>query len=91
MFPAVVALSVVFVVTILAFVVLILGEPKAPLARWLNRHATTLIVAEVAGILTTGFLALVVDRRQTLRAARHAGDGEPPQPTPKTAEPPPGA
>lgn len=59
--------SAAFVVTILALVAAMLGDPAAPVNRWLDQHGGTLIAAEVAAILATGLLALAIDRRQTIR------------------------
>ena len=52
--------------TILALVASLLGDPRAPPAQWLDRHATWVLIAEVVATLAAGLLALVVDRRQTL-------------------------
>jgi hypothetical protein len=60
-------LSGLFVVTILALIAGIFGDPQAPAARLLDRWAGWLLGGEVVGILTCGFLALATDRRQTLR------------------------
>ncbi len=59
-----------FIVTILAMIASLLGDAQAPPARWLDRHGTTILVYEVGAILVTGFLALAIDRRQTLRKQR---------------------
>lgn len=58
--------SAVFIITILSLVASVFGDSRAPLARLLDRYAGRLIAAEVVAILITGFLALFVDRRQTL-------------------------
>jgi hypothetical protein len=65
-FPLTILFGGMFIVTILALVASLLGDPRAPLAQLLDRHAGWLLVAEVVATLATGFLALVVDRRQTL-------------------------
>ena len=59
--------SAAFIVTILALVATVFGDEQAPLARWLDRHVGWLLAGEVVAILVTGFLALAVDRRATLR------------------------
>jgi hypothetical protein len=71
-FPLAVICSGLFVATILALVASVFGDPRAPLARLLERLAGRLIACEVAAILLTGFLALYVDRRHTLREGRPA-------------------
>jgi hypothetical protein len=70
-FPLAVFFSAAFIITILAFVASVFGDERAPLARLFDQYAGRLIAGEVAAILLTGFLALVVDRRQTLRAVRY--------------------
>src|SRR5579872_3672112 len=57
-----------FIATILALVASVFGDPHAPLAKFLDRYAGTLLGTEVVATLATGFLALAVDRVQTLRA-----------------------
>jgi len=65
-FPLTVVFSGLFIVTILALVAGIFGDPQAPIARFLDRNGGMLLVAEVVAILVTGFLALATDRRQAL-------------------------
>jgi hypothetical protein len=69
-FPLTVVFSSLFIVTILALVAVLFGDPRAPVALWLDRCASWLLGAEVAGILSAGLAALVVDRRQTLAIAQ---------------------
>jgi hypothetical protein len=71
-FPLTVLFSGLFVVTILALVAVLFGDPRAPAAVLLDRCASWLLGAEVAGILSAGLAALVVDRRQTLAIERAA-------------------
>ena len=66
-FPMVLFSASLFVLTILAMVAVIFSDPNAPAAKFLNAHASRLIAAEVIVTLVLGLLALVVDRRQTLR------------------------
>ena len=67
-FPLTAFCSALFIVTILAMLASVFGDERAPLARLFNQYAGRLIAGEVAAILLTGFLALLVDRRQSLRA-----------------------
>ena len=60
--------SVLFIVTILALVASVFGDERAPLARLLDRYIGVILAVEVVAILLTGFLALYIDRRQTLRS-----------------------
>jgi hypothetical protein len=66
-FPLAALSSVLFIVTILALVAGVFGESQAPVALLLDRYAGRLVAGEVAAILITGFLAMLVDRRQTQR------------------------
>jgi len=65
-FPLAAFCSALFVVTIFALVASVFGDPRAPLARLFDRYAGRLFAGEVAAVLVTGFLALFVDRRQTM-------------------------
>lgn len=62
--------SALFIVTVLALLAALFGNQNAPAARFLNEFGGILIVAEVAVTLSVGMLALVVDRRATLRRLR---------------------
>jgi hypothetical protein len=68
-FPLVILAGALFVVTILAMLAVPFGDPEAPIAGWIERYAGRLIAAEVVLVLVLGFLALLVDRRRTMRAA----------------------
>src|SRR5262245_8703280 len=67
-FPLAVFCSALFIVTILAMLASVFGDERAPLARLFDQYAGRLIAGEVAAILLTGFLALLIDRRQALRS-----------------------
>lgn len=67
-FPLSAFCAALFVVTILALVASVFGDARAPLAGLLNEYGGVLMSGEVAATLLTGFLALFVDRRQTLRS-----------------------
>jgi len=70
--------SALFIITILALVASVFGDNQSPLARLLDQFAGRLIGGEVAAILVTGFLAMFVDRRQTIRSDRpHHPKGDP--------------
>ena len=56
-----------FAATIFALLALIVSDPRAPVARFMDRHGGTLIAWEVGATLVLGFLALAVDRVRTLR------------------------
>ncbi len=56
-----------FVLTILAFLAVTLGNSSNPAARWLDRQIGLLIVGEVAALFVFGIMAMSQDRRRTLR------------------------
>jgi hypothetical protein len=60
----------VFIMTILALVASLFGDPRAPLGRFLNEFGGVLIAGEVVVILVIAFLAMAVDRVRTLRKAQ---------------------
>jgi Na+/phosphate symporter len=85
-FPLTAMLSAVFVLTVLALVASMFSDQRAPLARLLDAHGTTLVVIEVAAILLVGLLALVVDRVQAVRRQPASAVTDDP-PHPRTTNP----
>ena len=65
--------AAIFVLTILAMVAAIFGDPRAPVAKFLEAHGGRLIAAEVVATLILGFLALALDRFQSRRAKPRKG------------------
>jgi len=57
-----------FVITILAMVAMILGDPVAPINIWFNDHGLTLMLVEVAAIVVLGLAAMTADRRETIQS-----------------------
>lgn len=57
------AVSALFVITILAFVANIFGDPNAPPAQFFNRHGGLVLMGEVVVAVTLGFMAMAADRR----------------------------
>ncbi|MBS0263456.1 MAG: hypothetical protein JSS02_16060 [Planctomycetes bacterium] len=60
--------SLAFIVTILALLASVFGDERAPVEQFLDRHIGKILTVEVLAIIATGLLALVVDRRETLRS-----------------------
>ena len=56
-----------FIVTILAMVAMLLGDPNAPVNVWFNNHGATVMAVEVLAIGAFGLSAMAADRRETLR------------------------
>ena len=67
LFSLTAAVTTAFVITILAMVSMLLGEPTAPVNLWFERHGGTLMLVEVIGIVVFGLAAMTADRRETLR------------------------
>ena len=61
------AVATAFVITILAMISMMLGEPTAPVNLWFEQHGGTLMLVEVVGIVLFGLAAMTADRRETLR------------------------
>jgi cell division protein FtsW (lipid II flippase) len=60
-------ISAVFIITILALVSGLYGNPEAPVTKWLDLYGGRLIGAEILVFVMISVAALVTDRRQTLR------------------------
>jgi len=56
-----------FCLTVLMTIAATFGDPQAPMARWLNRHGTPLLLWETALLVTVSVLAMVIDRVRTLQ------------------------
>ena len=67
LFTLTAAVTTAFVITILAMISMMLGEPTAPVNLWFERHGGTLMLVEVIGIVLFGLAAMTADRRETLR------------------------
>jgi hypothetical protein len=62
--------TTVFVITILAMVAMLLGDPEAPVNVWFNRQGATVMTFEVLAIGFFGSSAIFFDRREILREQR---------------------
>ena len=67
LFSLTAAVATAFVITILAMISMMLGEPTAPVNLWFEKHGGTLMLVEVIGIVLFGLAAMTADRRETLR------------------------
>lgn len=56
-----------FVITILAMVAMVLGDPVAPVNLWFNQHGMTVLLIEVAAVVLLGLAAMTADRRESAR------------------------
>jgi len=75
-FTLTVAFGLMFIVTIFAVCAALFGDPRAPISVWLNQYGGIVLGVEVGCLLTSGFVALVVDRRQTLRDLQNLSSPE---------------
>jgi ABC-type amino acid transport system permease subunit len=69
--------TTVFVITILAMIAMLLGDPIAPVNIWFNLHGGTVLTVEVLAIVVLGLAAMIADRRETRQAqAKSASDSQ---------------
>lgn len=61
-----------FVITILAMVAMLVGDPVAPITVWFNQQGSVVLIVEVVAIILLGLAAMTADRRETLRAKLQA-------------------
>lgn len=70
LFRGVIVATVLFVVTLLAIIATLFGDPaaaKSPAEAFLNAYGWRLCGLEVAAIVVLGIAAMAVDRRQSVR------------------------
>ena len=80
LFRLIVPVCALFILTILALIASVFGDPRAPVSQWLDRHGTQFLLYELVAIVVLILLAMTVDRIRTLRAAPETSSDEP-QPT----------
>jgi hypothetical protein len=61
-----VAVGGVFALTVMSMLAATFGDPHAPPNRFFNAYGVPLIVVETGLLVAVAFIALAVDRRQTL-------------------------
>jgi len=69
--------TVVFIITILAMVAMLVGDPNAPANLWFNRNGASVLTIEVIGIGIAGMAAMIADRRETLRTLNRPKNDKP--------------
>lgn len=62
--------AVAFVLTVLALIAGVFGDPEAPANVWLNQYATWLLLIEVGLIALSGLAAMVADQRSRSQPVR---------------------
>ncbi len=66
-FRLIVPATVVFIMTILALIAALFGDPSAPVSIWLDANGNKLLAWEFCIVLALAFLAMGIDRSRTLR------------------------
>jgi succinate dehydrogenase hydrophobic anchor subunit len=69
--------TTIFVITILAMVAMLLGDPDAPVNVWFNRHGATVMTVEVLAIGLFGMSSMIADRNEMLREQKKKQDDKP--------------
>jgi hypothetical protein len=72
LFRLVIPATVVFILTILALIASLFGDPRAPVSQWLEAHGDALLIWEFVIVLAAGLLAMIVDRWRTLHGIEEA-------------------
>ncbi len=80
LFRAVILISAVFLLTVLLLIATSFSSSRSGVVRFMNDYGVQVILGEVAAVLSLTFLAMAIDRRQTLlRQARdRTADSETP-------------
>jgi hypothetical protein len=68
------ATTTLFVVTILAMIAMLVGDPDAPANLWFNKHGATVMTVEVILIGISGMSAIMTDRHETLKELKEKQD-----------------
>lgn len=69
--------TTLFIITILAMVATLLGDPAAPINQWLNDYGSVLLGGEIVAIAVLGTAAMVQDSRVTKRERQQAAQDRP--------------
>lgn len=84
-FRAAAATTALFVLTIFICIAAVLGDENAPVARWLDRFGSLLLLVELIAIAVTTVVALLLDRRAhsaaITSAPAHSPSDSPPAPS----------
>ena len=76
LFQLLIPSTAIFIVTILSLIAVLFSDPRAPVAIFLNKHGNSLLAAEFVAVMLLSFLALAVDRMQTLRNLKRLQEPE---------------
>ena len=67
LFQLVIPATAVFVITILSLIAIVFSDPRAPVAQWLDKNGNRLLIVEFVVVIILSFIAMAVDRIQTLK------------------------
>lgn len=70
LFKLIVPATAIFVVTVMSLIAAVFSDQRAPVAVFLNEHGSRLLVVEFVTVMALSFLAMAVDRIQTLRQSQ---------------------
>ncbi len=80
LFRLVIPATVIFILTILALIASLFGDPRAPVSQWLEAHGNSLLIWEFIVVLVVALLAMTIDRWRYLHGIEE-DPVMPPQPT----------
>ena len=66
LFQLLIPSTAIFIITILSLIAVLFSDQRAPVAIFLNKHGNSLLAAEFVAVMLLSFLAMAVDRMQTL-------------------------
>lgn len=76
LFQLLIPSTAIFIITILSLIAVLFSDQRAPVAIFLNKHGNSLLAAEFVAVMLLSFLAMAVDRMQTLRDMKKSQEQE---------------
>jgi len=77
LFKLIVPATAIFIITIMSLIAVVFSDQQAPVAKFLNKHGTKLLMVEFAAVVGLSFMAMTVDRIRTLRQIRNSSKENP--------------
>lgn len=71
-FRLIVPATALFIMTILALIACLFGNPEAPVAQWLDAYGNQLLIWEFVAVIVLSLLAMTIDRYRTLQGIEEA-------------------
>ena len=72
LFQLVIPATGIFVITILSLIAVVFSDPRAPIAQWLDKNGNRLLIVEFVVVIILSFIAMAVDRIQTLKQIKQS-------------------